>query len=82
MKIIEVKGKILRTGNYHVNSVSESGEDLEINTPSLLVNLLSLKKKIRESLFKGHGFGYTFPITLDPIPETNGFKATFPLIFE
>lgn len=80
MKTIKVQGKFLRSGNYFLRSVNEVEEGLEVNTPSLLVNLLALKKKLREPV--RHGFEYVFPFAFDPVPETNGFKVTFPLIFE
>lgn len=80
MKTIKVQGKFLRDEDYFLRSAIEVEEGLEVNTPSLLVNLISLKKKLRKSV--SHGFEYVFPFALDPVPETNGFNITFPLIFE
>ena len=82
MKTIKVLGKILRNGDYSLKSAGEEVEErnLEVDTPNFLVNLLTLRKNLRESVT--HGFEYVFPMAFDPILETNGFKATFPLIFE
>lgn len=79
MKTIKVQGKIIRSEDYVVRSAVEVESGLEVNTPSLLVNLLSLKKRL---LPENHGFQYTFPLAFDRRLETNGFKITFPLIFE
>lgn len=79
MKTIKIQGKTLRSGDYNIRSVSEEGEGLEIDTPSFLANLLSLRKKLKEPI---HGFEYFFPMSFDSLPETNGFRITFPLIFE
>lgn len=82
MKTIEVQGKILRSGGYYIRSVKEIDTGVETNTPSLLVNLIRLREKLREPLIDKYGFEYTFPMTFPKVLETNGFKVTFPIIFE
>ena len=79
MKTLKIRGKTLRTEDFGVSSVVEVESGLEVDTPSLLINLLRLRKKMKDPV---HGFEYEFPMTFDPTLETNGFKATFPIIFE
>lgn len=80
MKTLKVYGKIIRSGDTFVRNVIDVEEGLEVNTPSLIMNLLTLRKKIRQS--QRYGFEYVFPFSFDPILERNGFKNTFPIIFE
>ena len=82
MKTIRVQGKILRNEDFLITSAREVDTGLEINTPSTLLNLIRLRKKLREPLVKSYGFEYTFPVSFAPRLSTNGFKADFPLIFE
>lgn len=81
MKTIKVQGKILRNEEFLIRSAIDVNSDLEINTPSTLINLIRLRKKLREPLIDT-GFEYTFPFAFAPRLNTNGFKADFPLIFE
>lgn len=82
MKTLRVQGKILRNEDFLITSAREVETGLEINTPSTLVNLIRLRKKLREPLLDKYGFEYTFPLPFAPRLRTNGFKADFPLIFE
>lgn len=80
---MKVKGRYLRSTKFFVRSTSEeNSNDQEINSPSLLVNLLKVRGKLREEYIDECGFGYQFPLSLDFASETNGFRATFPIIFE
>lgn len=82
MKIIKVQGKILRNGDFFIRSARDIENGVELNSPSTLVNLIRLRKKLREPLIDKYGFEYTFPFAFAPRLSTNGFKAEFPLIFE
>ena len=82
MKTLRVQGKILRNEDFLITSAREVETGLEINTPSTLVNLIRLRKKLREPLLDKYGFEYIFPLPFAPRLRTNGFKADFPLIFE
>lgn len=82
MKTIKVQGKILRNEEFLIRSATDVDSGLEINTPSTLINLIRLRKKLREPLLDTYGFEYTFPFAFAPRLSTNGFKADFPLIFE
>ena len=82
MKIIRVQGKILRNEDFLIRSAGDLETGIELNSPSTIVNLIRLRKKLRESLLDKYGFEYTFPFEFAPRLITNGFKAEFPLIFE
>lgn len=81
MKTIKVKGKILKNEDFFIQSTKESEEGIDLDTPSTLVNLIKLKKKIRESLLDEYCFHYSLPISFMSKPITNAFKADFPIIF-
>lgn len=82
MKTIKVQGKVLRSEDYFIESAIEVEEGIEVNTPSLLMNLVRLRRKIRESFLENNrGFEYSFPLAFDYRDDSNGFKASFPLIF-
>lgn len=84
MKEIKVKGKVLRDENYLIKSAREKevSTGMDIDAPSTLVNLIRLRKKLREPFLNSYGFSYVFPISLAPRLNTNGFRADFPLIFD
>lgn len=81
MNVYKINGKILRSEDFNLRSVKEEETGLDVDAPSFLFNLLTLQKKLRmKKLWVG--FRYSFPFALNRNRETNGFKATFPLIFE
>lgn len=82
MKTIKVRGKILRDEEFLVTSARDVETGIELNSPSTLLNLIRLRKKLREPLLNKYGFEYTFPLVFAPSLRTNGFKADFPLIFD
>ena len=82
MKIIKIQGKILRNEDFLIRSAEDLETGIELNSPSTIVNLIRLRKKLREPLLDKYGFEYTFPFAFAPRLITNGFKAEFPLIFE
>lgn len=78
MKILKITGDNHKRGSedYYIQSVKEiKGEGREINTPSLLFNLLRLRKITREI-----GFDYTFPLSFDPLMDKNDLGTQFPVI--
>lgn len=82
MKTLKVQGKILRNEDFLITSARDIKSGIEINSPSTLLNLIRLRKKLREPLLDKYGFEYTFPFAFAPRLRTNGFKADFPLIFD
>lgn len=82
MKILKVQGKILRDEEFLITSVRDVEEGIELDSPSTILNLIRLRKKLREPLLDKYGFQYDFPVTFAPRLRTNGFKADFPLIFD
>lgn len=82
MKIIKVQGKILRNEDFLIRSARDIETGVELDSPSTIVNLIRLRKKLREPLLDKYGFEYVFPFAFAPRLSTNGFKAEFPLIFE
>lgn len=82
MKTLKVQGKILRNEEFLITSAKDVETGIELNSPSTLLNLIRLRKKLREPLLENYGFEYNFPIVFAPRLRTNGFKADFPLIFD
>lgn len=82
MKTIKVQGRILRNEDFFIQSARDLETGIELNSPSTIINLIRIRKKLREPLLDKHGFEYTFPFAFAPRLSTNGFKAEFPLIFE
>lgn len=82
MKTIKVQGKVLRDENFLITSARDIDTGIELNSPSTLLNLIRLRKKLREPLLNKYGFEYKFPLVFSPKLRTNGFKADFPLIFD
>lgn len=82
MKTYKIQGKILRNEGFLITSARELESGVELNTPSTILNLIRLRKKLREPLLDKYGFEYTFPFAFAPRLRTNGFKADFPLIFD
>lgn len=63
MKTLKVQGKILRNGDFLITSARDLESGVEINSPSTILNLIRLRKKLREP-YK-YGFEYTFPLIFD-----------------
>lgn len=66
MKQLQVSGEFLEDEEFKVVGAEDLNDDLEVDSPSTLLSLIRLKKKMREPLLNEYGFAYTFPFIFTP----------------
>ena len=66
MKQIEISGEFLENEEFRVIEARDLESGVTINTPSTMLGLIRIKKKLREPLVHGYGFAYSFPLVFSP----------------